>query len=110
MKIVARSKFVCVSSPTYDYEIVFFTSTKVQQQVIKLPWKQFYCIIYYREGLQPNKHTKIVNAFVCARVLNVVLRLEMIFNKGADQTARMRRVVCAFVVRTTKKSFLVSML
>ena len=25
-------------------------------------------------------------------------------NKGADQTARMRRLVCAFVVRTTLKT------
>ena len=49
-------------------------------QVIKLPWKQFYCIIYDRDGLQPSKHTKMVIAFVCARVLNVMFRLEMIIS------------------------------
>ena len=31
-------------------------------------------------------------------------------NKGADQTARMRRLICAFVVRKQQSAFLAAMI
>ena len=66
-----------INSFLYQYEgLAGFES----MQAIKLPWKQFYCIIYDRDGLQPSKHTKIVIAFICARVLNVMFRIEMIIS------------------------------
>ena len=43
-------------------------------------------------------------------ILPCYLTFQIANDKGADQTARMRRLICAFVVRNQEKSgFLVSM-
>ena len=50
------------------------------------------------------------NLWRIKRYLTLLLTFQIANDKGADQTTRIRRLICAFVVRNQEKSgFLVSM-